>query len=64
MFIRQADGRRASYVVIGAFILLEMMLRGLAGVFTVLRRWLEDRRQAQVSGCECEYVCFVCVCVF
>jgi hypothetical protein len=50
MFIReQLEGRRASYFVIGAFILLEMGLRALASAVSAAARFLEARRQATVS---------------
>ena len=49
MFIReQLEGRRASYFVIGAFILLEMGLRALASAVSAVARLLEARRQARV----------------
>lgn len=55
MFIReqQEGSRRTSYFVIGAFILLEMGLRALAGAVSAAARWLEGRRQARVRGLVC-----------
>lgn len=51
MFIReQLEGRRASYFVIGAFILLEMGLRALASAVSAAARLLEAWRQARVRG--------------